>query len=303
MHQFYLTLHLHKDIDIAMVQEFNVVRCFSCETFQVDQVKKSTNKWTCKMCGEKQSLKQVYFTGTGKECRLNCQTLNMRRMEAESVKDAELADRSSEDENDEVVIPSISNSVTEFNNQQCVARDWGKFLEDEERDEAENGCGSFAVQFRGETNSRSANNKNRKRNNNQSKNSNITRSNITNIMASEPRSLQSSNRSNLLYGGGDKSTSVSNGAAKRSKLDGGRRNGDFRRQPEQPVLRDVPANRGMTKPQMTTKLVATTNNFGTKKSSVEDKTSQPQSKWSQFLSVEEDDDDDEDDTVGVFTFN
>ncbi|XP_057307289.1 MRN complex-interacting protein-like [Hydractinia symbiolongicarpus] len=62
-----------------MVQEFNVVRCFSCETFQVDQVKKSSQKWTCKICQEKQSLKQIYFQGNGKECRLNCQQLNMSR--------------------------------------------------------------------------------------------------------------------------------------------------------------------------------------------------------------------------------
>lgn len=42
-----------------MSQQFNVVKCFQCAMFQVDIDKKSTNKWTCKLCGSKQSLKQV----------------------------------------------------------------------------------------------------------------------------------------------------------------------------------------------------------------------------------------------------
>jgi hypothetical protein len=42
-----------------MVQEFRVLRCFQCETFQVEVEKKSA-KWQCKVCGEKQSLQQVF---------------------------------------------------------------------------------------------------------------------------------------------------------------------------------------------------------------------------------------------------
>lgn len=40
-------------------QLFNVLKCFQCAAYQVDQNKNSTNKWTCKLCGAKQSLKQV----------------------------------------------------------------------------------------------------------------------------------------------------------------------------------------------------------------------------------------------------
>uniref|UniRef100_A0AAY4BQI9 MRN complex-interacting protein N-terminal domain-containing protein n=1 Tax=Denticeps clupeoides TaxID=299321 RepID=A0AAY4BQI9_9TELE len=47
-----------------MVQEFHVLRCFSCETFQVQQVKKS-KKWSCKMCGEKQSAVKVNMVDGG----------------------------------------------------------------------------------------------------------------------------------------------------------------------------------------------------------------------------------------------
>ncbi|KAG9272146.1 MRN complex-interacting protein isoform X1 [Astyanax mexicanus] len=63
-----------------MVQEFQVLRCFSCQTFQVQQVKKS-KKWTCKMCGEKQSLIKEYGRGTGADCRRHVQKLNSLRGE------------------------------------------------------------------------------------------------------------------------------------------------------------------------------------------------------------------------------
>ncbi|XP_013774931.1 MRN complex-interacting protein-like [Limulus polyphemus] len=58
-----------------MPQEFQVLRCFNCETFQVHLVKKSF-KWNCKMCGEKQSIKQVYGKGSGFDCRKHVQKLN-----------------------------------------------------------------------------------------------------------------------------------------------------------------------------------------------------------------------------------
>lgn len=47
--------------------EFNILKCFECETFQVDQVKKA-KKWTCKVCNAKQSIKKIYFTsGAGRK--------------------------------------------------------------------------------------------------------------------------------------------------------------------------------------------------------------------------------------------
>ncbi|KAJ1128284.1 hypothetical protein NDU88_006663 [Pleurodeles waltl] len=59
-----------------MPQTFQVLRCASCRSFQVQQVKKS-NKWTCKMCGEKQSLLKSYGQGSGADCRCHVQKLNM----------------------------------------------------------------------------------------------------------------------------------------------------------------------------------------------------------------------------------
>nr|XP_046262046.1 MRN complex-interacting protein [Scatophagus argus] len=61
-----------------MVQEFHVVRCFSCQTFQVQQVKK-VNKWRCKLCGEKQSLLKEFGRGSGIDCRRHVQKLNAMR--------------------------------------------------------------------------------------------------------------------------------------------------------------------------------------------------------------------------------
>lgn len=63
-----------------MTQKFNVIRCFSCSTFQVHQMKKS-QKWACKVCGEKQSLMKIYGQGTGAECRQHVQKLNLRQQD------------------------------------------------------------------------------------------------------------------------------------------------------------------------------------------------------------------------------
>ncbi|XP_026199158.1 MRN complex-interacting protein isoform X2 [Anabas testudineus] len=61
-----------------MVQEFHVVRCFKCQSFQVQQVKKAT-RWSCKLCGEKQSLLKEFGRGSGADCRRHVQKLNAMR--------------------------------------------------------------------------------------------------------------------------------------------------------------------------------------------------------------------------------
>ena len=63
-----------------MPQEFQVLRCFSCETFQVDIVKKKNVKWECKLCRCKQSIKNVYKKSfAAKECRDLVGRLNIQR--------------------------------------------------------------------------------------------------------------------------------------------------------------------------------------------------------------------------------
>ncbi|XP_059202578.1 MRN complex-interacting protein [Centropristis striata] len=61
-----------------MVQEFQVLRCFTCESFQVQQVKKSS-RWICKVCGEKQSLLKEFGRGSAADCRRHVQKLNAAR--------------------------------------------------------------------------------------------------------------------------------------------------------------------------------------------------------------------------------
>ncbi|CAG4924091.1 unnamed protein product [Colias eurytheme] len=83
-----------------MPQIFQVLRCYKCFIFQIHQTKKS-NKWECKMCGEKQSIKRHYGIGTGKECRMHVQKLNKMQAEKTNMPKIEI-DEEEEDEEEEV---------------------------------------------------------------------------------------------------------------------------------------------------------------------------------------------------------
>ncbi|XP_031365444.1 MRN complex-interacting protein [Apis laboriosa] len=68
-----------------MPQEMNILRCSSCKTYQVHIIKKA-KKWQCKICNFKQTFKQVYFKGSGKDCRVFVQKLNlMKEHEVEKI--------------------------------------------------------------------------------------------------------------------------------------------------------------------------------------------------------------------------
>ncbi|KAJ7394307.1 hypothetical protein OS493_000109 [Desmophyllum pertusum] len=103
-----------------MVQEFMILRCFSCTTFQVHQVKKS-KKWVCKVCGEKQSVKKVYAQGSGQDCRKHVQKLNMKCGEAQKAKDlaSDINDENSKNTNHEVDHTGLTKGDSK----------WEKFLE------------------------------------------------------------------------------------------------------------------------------------------------------------------------------
>lgn len=74
-----------------MPQTFLVVQCFQCKAFQSDLEKKS-NKWQCKLCGEKQSLQRVYARShSAKDCRLVVQHYNAARGDILEDEDAERA--------------------------------------------------------------------------------------------------------------------------------------------------------------------------------------------------------------------
>ena len=64
--------------------QFQVLRCFKCQTFNTDIVKKDNTKWTCKLCQEKQSVKKIYFVSdSAKDCRIAVQNLNEKRGQLE----------------------------------------------------------------------------------------------------------------------------------------------------------------------------------------------------------------------------
>ncbi|KAK6187083.1 hypothetical protein SNE40_006331 [Patella caerulea] len=82
-----------------MPQEFHVLQCYKCQTFQVQQVKK-VKKWACKMCGEKQSILRVYGHGSGADCRRHVQKLNGFRGKLDENKEHRVMTARSLEEND-----------------------------------------------------------------------------------------------------------------------------------------------------------------------------------------------------------
>ncbi|XP_002986378.2 uncharacterized protein LOC9649247 [Selaginella moellendorffii] len=57
--------------------EFLALRCYACKMFQVKPRKKSSSKWCCSVCNEKQSVTKVYgSSGAAKKIRELVQTLN-----------------------------------------------------------------------------------------------------------------------------------------------------------------------------------------------------------------------------------
>ena len=63
-----------------MPQEFQVLRCVSCKTFQVHIVKMKNIKWECTLCRLKQSITHIYAKSfVAKDCRIQVQMLNSER--------------------------------------------------------------------------------------------------------------------------------------------------------------------------------------------------------------------------------
>ncbi|GAB2213029.1 hypothetical protein Droror1_Dr00021043 [Drosera rotundifolia] len=59
---------------------FIAVQCFHCSTMQVKQKKKSSNKWSCAVCGSRQSVTRVHAEGfMARDVRKFVQGFNMRR--------------------------------------------------------------------------------------------------------------------------------------------------------------------------------------------------------------------------------
>uniref|UniRef100_A0A8C2SYM2 MRN complex-interacting protein N-terminal domain-containing protein n=1 Tax=Coturnix japonica TaxID=93934 RepID=A0A8C2SYM2_COTJA len=60
-----------------------VLRCCSCRRFQAQQAKRS-RKWSCSVCGHAaRFVLQLYGQGSGRDCRLHVQKLNLLQGDAE----------------------------------------------------------------------------------------------------------------------------------------------------------------------------------------------------------------------------
>uniref|UniRef100_A0A3P8V5H8 MRN complex-interacting protein N-terminal domain-containing protein n=1 Tax=Cynoglossus semilaevis TaxID=244447 RepID=A0A3P8V5H8_CYNSE len=62
-----------------LVKHIAVCICLLLDFVCRPQVKKSTTKWSCKVCGEKQSLLKEYGRGSAADCRRHVQKLNAMR--------------------------------------------------------------------------------------------------------------------------------------------------------------------------------------------------------------------------------
>ncbi|CAB3231356.1 unnamed protein product [Arctia plantaginis] len=121
-----------------MPQLFQVLRCYKCLTFQVHQTKKS-NKWECKLCSEKQSVKRHYGIGTAKDCRLHVQKLNSMRGEIDELKCGQMQRNSQSDEEGDD--KELLESIEVVSQPQPVSSKWSDYLEipetvDEEKNES-----------------------------------------------------------------------------------------------------------------------------------------------------------------------
>ncbi|KAM4585833.1 MRN complex-interacting protein [Fundulus diaphanus] len=116
-----------------MVQEFHVVRCFRCLSFQVQQVKKA-KKWSCKLCGEKQSLLKEFGRGSGADCRRHVQKLNAMRgaaMEEEAAHTWSLCEQVAVEEEEE----EEEEEHTDGQVRPAQVSRWSKYLDTPEEEE------------------------------------------------------------------------------------------------------------------------------------------------------------------------
>eukprot|EP00039_Didymoeca_costata_P006373 m.89622 g.89622 ORF g.89622 m.89622 type:complete len:198 (-) comp13232_c0_seq4:52-645(-) len=135
-----------------MPQIFQVLRCYACKTYQVQQRKK-VNKWVCSMCGEKQSVQHVFTEGTGKQCRSTVQSINLKKGMAEAAQGELAMEALAEMDADSEAVASLQQEGIEslvFNKllftEKCSQRPvtskktkskWSVFLETEEEDETD----------------------------------------------------------------------------------------------------------------------------------------------------------------------
>ncbi|XP_072751155.1 MRN complex-interacting protein isoform X3 [Anoplolepis gracilipes] len=112
-----------------MPQEMNVLCCYSCKMYQVHIVKKAP-KWHCKVCNAKQSIQQIYFQGSGRDCRLHVQQLN-----AKKANDTFFMSSEQDDIND--ACDTFASIPQESDSDNAPENKWTKYLESSEMENLE----------------------------------------------------------------------------------------------------------------------------------------------------------------------
>ncbi|KAI9002260.1 hypothetical protein BC832DRAFT_110581 [Gaertneriomyces semiglobifer] len=118
---------------IEPMPSFQVLQCYSdaCRLYQVQQEKKS-KKWTCTVCGSKQSLQRVFFASSAaSDCRKAVQQLNARKIEVtEQIQQQIMADRlnSSANERSPEKVAEERHALPISN---VPKPDWSLYVEDE----------------------------------------------------------------------------------------------------------------------------------------------------------------------------
>ncbi|XP_062443368.1 MRN complex-interacting protein isoform X2 [Rhea pennata] len=131
-----------------MAQRFWALRCCRCRLFQVQQAKRS-GKWSCAVCGQKQAVQKVYGEGSGLDCRLHVQKLNLLQGEAEEA--LSWTSRCTEEsvgDNKHIAVQYEDNLVQEEGKAE-VSR-WSKYLDqvnETQEDEDEETGGTERQQF------------------------------------------------------------------------------------------------------------------------------------------------------------
>ncbi|XP_028061061.1 uncharacterized protein LOC114264573 isoform X1 [Camellia sinensis] len=104
---------------------FIALQCFQCSTMQVKQKKKSSNKWTCVVCNQKQSVRKVFAQAfMARDVRKFVQTFNMSRQFAQQQCP------------DETLAPSPEHSSNQpLNNHNNTRTDWTEYIDPEDNDD------------------------------------------------------------------------------------------------------------------------------------------------------------------------
>ncbi|KAI3945866.1 hypothetical protein MKW98_023140 [Papaver atlanticum] len=119
---------------------FVALQCYECLTMQVKQKKKSSNKWNCVVCNEKQSVRKVFYEAfLAKDVRLFVQDFNMSR---------QFNDQNHKQTLIEAAIGNYENESSQGNGNGCLGKrrnDWSEYLEPEietSEDGQDKGCES-----------------------------------------------------------------------------------------------------------------------------------------------------------------